>query len=75
MIAVSFDLSYSDFTYVNYTSEYLEKIVANNFVIVYHQHVNGEGKVEGYDKTAIPNPSGFEGRTYQNSSILILRKK
>jgi predicted TPR repeat methyltransferase len=69
------DLGYPDFTYVNYTPEFLESVAGSSFDIIYHQHVDGTRKVTGYDQQAVPNPNGYEGRTYQNSSILILRKK
>jgi predicted TPR repeat methyltransferase len=68
------DLGYPDFTYVHYASEYLETLVRKEFEIIYHMHVDGTRKVIGYDHSAIPNPNGYEGRTYQNSSMLILRK-
>jgi SAM-dependent methyltransferase len=69
------DLGYPDFTYVNYSPNFLEKIVKERFQIIYHQHVSGTRKVEDYDHSPVENKSGFENRTYENSSILILRKK
>jgi 2-polyprenyl-3-methyl-5-hydroxy-6-metoxy-1,4-benzoquinol methylase len=69
------DLNYPDITYVHYSPQFLDMLVKAKFEIVYHAHVDGTRKVQAYDELAIPNPKGFEGRTYQNSSILVLRKK
>jgi SAM-dependent methyltransferase len=69
------DLGYPDFTYVHYSPNYLEKIVEGKFEIVYHKHVDGSRIVLDYDRSPIANPTGYENRTYQNSSILILRKR
>jgi SAM-dependent methyltransferase len=69
------DLGYPDFTYVNYSPNFLEKVAKGKFQILYHQHVSGTRKVSDYDHSPVENKNGFENRTYQNSSILVLRKK
>jgi SAM-dependent methyltransferase len=69
------DLGYPDFTYVHYSPQYLEMIVKDRFEILYHKHVDGNRIISDFDRSPIDNSTGFEQRTYQNSSLLILRKK
>jgi SAM-dependent methyltransferase len=71
----SIDLSYPDFTYVHYSPSYLEAIVDGKFEIIEHVHIDGKRKITDYDKHPIINDWSYEGRSYQNSSILVIRKK
>lgn len=69
------DIDYHDFTYVNYSPAFLERRAKKYFEIVYHKHINGMDVIQAYDTKPIANTNGFEGRTYQNSSVLILKRK
>lgn len=69
------DLFYHDYTYVHYSPEYLEKITAPYFSVLYHKHQNGSKKITDYDREPYMQKNAFDNRSYYNSSILVLRKK
>jgi cyclopropane fatty-acyl-phospholipid synthase-like methyltransferase len=68
------DMYYHDFTYVHYSPLFLESLVSGDFEILYHRHQDGHRRVTDYDRDPVIG-KGYDGRSYSNSSVLVIRKK
>ena len=68
------DLYYPDLTYNQYSPKYLEKLFQQGYKLESHFRSVDKKVLGKYDEDPFVNPRNPNYKTYQNSSIIILRK-
>ncbi len=69
------DLYYPDLAYIQYSPPLVEKLAADYFTVLSHQHAFDERKVGVYDTTPYKSENPIRKKTYKNSYLLIAQKK
>lgn len=69
------DTLYSNLNYIQYSPEFIDKIIRSNFEIIEHHHAFDGRVVASYDKQPYKSLNPNTHRTYKNSYLLIAKKK
>lgn len=69
------DTWYNDLTYIRYSPQFIEKIIAPYFTIIKHEQAFDGRKIVNYDKQPYKSLNPATDRTYKNSYLLIAQKK
>jgi cyclopropane fatty-acyl-phospholipid synthase-like methyltransferase len=69
------DLFFPAINYISYSPKILNKIMADNFLLIQNVHVLDKRVIDKFDRMAYKSIIGGISKTYRNSSILIAQKK
>lgn len=69
------DIYYPDLMYCQYSPKFIEDVFLKKFIILKHSRTLDNKKIHKYDKQPFINILNKNYKTYENSSIIILKKK
>jgi SAM-dependent methyltransferase len=68
------DVRFTDLTYVQYSPNYIEKLIEGKFEIISHHHAFDGRIIDGYDKEPYKSLNPNTNRTYKNSYLVVAKK-